>query len=43
MRQTVDGQGVRDFVKQDGQVGTTLTKTDHYGQLADLNYDGKPD
>ena len=41
-RQTVT-QGVRDFVKVDSQVGTTLVKTDNYGQLADLNFDGKPE
>jgi len=42
-RQTVSSQGVRDFVKMDNQAGTTDTKRDNYGQLADVNFDGKPE
>ena len=42
-RQTVDQSGVRDFLKQTGQVGLSQIKTDHYGQLADLTFDGKPE
>ena len=34
-RQTVT-QGVRDFVKMDTQAGTSETKRDNYGQLADV-------
>jgi len=41
-RQTVT-QGVRDFLKQTGQVGLSQIKTDHYGQLADLTFDGRPE
>ena len=42
-RQTVDQSGARDFLKQTGQVGLSQIKTDHYGQLADLTFDGKPE